>query len=44
MSFLINQDGEVFEKHLVENTTDAAKAITAFTVTDLTMVSDTCRK
>jgi hypothetical protein len=30
MSFLINRDGVVFESNLGENTTDAAKAITAF--------------
>jgi hypothetical protein len=30
MSFLINQDGEVFEKNLGESTSDAAKAIAGF--------------
>ncbi|MGC1645004.1 MAG: DUF2950 family protein, partial [Candidatus Sulfotelmatobacter sp.] len=30
MSFLINQDGVVFEKNLGENTTDVAKAVSAF--------------
>ena len=34
MSFLINQDGVVFEKNLGENTTDAAKAIPAFNPDD----------
>jgi len=34
MSFLINQDGVVFEKNLGENTTDVAKAILAFNPDD----------
>ena len=34
MSFLINQDGVVFESNLGENTTEAAKAITAFNPDD----------
>jgi hypothetical protein len=34
MSFLINQDGVVFQSNLGENTTDAAKAITAFNPDD----------
>jgi hypothetical protein len=34
MSFLINQDGVAFEKNLGENTTDVAKAITAFNPDD----------
>jgi Protein of unknown function (DUF2950) len=34
MSFLINQDGVVFESNLGENTTDVAKAITAFNPDD----------
>lgn len=34
MSFLINQDGVVFEKNLGEHTTDVAKAITAFNPDD----------
>ncbi len=34
MSFLINQDGVVFESNLGETTTDAAKAITAFNPDD----------
>jgi hypothetical protein len=34
MSFFINQDGAVFEKNLGENTTGAAKAITAFNPDD----------
>ncbi|HEY6302313.1 MAG TPA: DUF2950 domain-containing protein [Terriglobales bacterium] len=34
MSFFINQDGVVFQKNLGENTSDAAKAITAFNPDD----------
>lgn len=34
MSFLINQDGDVFEKNLGENTADTAKAISAFNPDD----------
>ena len=34
MSFLINQDGVVFEKNLGDKTTDVAKAITAFNLDD----------
>jgi Protein of unknown function (DUF2950) len=34
MSFLINQDGVVFESNLGENTTDAAKALTKFNPDD----------
>jgi len=34
MSFLINRDGVVFQKNLGENTSDAAKAITAFNPDD----------
>ena len=34
MSFLINRDGDVFQKNLGENTSDAAKAITAFNPDD----------
>jgi len=34
MSFLINQDGVVFQKNLGENTTDVAKAISAFNPDD----------
>jgi hypothetical protein len=34
MSFLINQDGVVFENNLGENTADVAKAITAFNPDD----------
>jgi hypothetical protein len=34
MSFLINQDGVVFEKSLGENTTDVAKAISGFNPDD----------
>jgi len=34
MSFLINQDGVVFENNLGENTTDVAKAIAAFNPDD----------
>jgi hypothetical protein len=34
MSFLINQDGVVFENNLGESTTDVAKAITAFNPDD----------
>jgi hypothetical protein len=34
MSFFVNQDGVVFQKNLDENTTDVAKAITAFNPDD----------
>jgi hypothetical protein len=34
MSFVINQDGAVFQKNLGENTADAAKAIPAFNTDD----------
>jgi hypothetical protein len=34
MSFLVNQDGVVFQKNLGENTTDAAKAVSAFNPDD----------
>ncbi len=34
MSFLINQDGVVFEKNLGENTADVAKAVAGFNPDD----------
>jgi Protein of unknown function (DUF2950) len=34
MSFLVNQDGVIFQKNLGENTADSAKAVSAFNPDD----------